>query len=64
MTTQNNMTNDQIKNFINDNSQLIADKVNEYTAACNIKFSEFNEKQQRELKMTLAVIEAGKIINA
>tara|TARA_R110000824_G_scaffold12258_1_gene53844 strand:+ start:110 stop:283 length:174 start_codon:yes stop_codon:yes gene_type:complete len=56
------MPNNEIKQFIENNSQLIADKVNAYTAACNIKFSEFNEEQQHKLKITLAAIEVLKMI--
>tara|TARA_R100001244_G_scaffold73392_1_gene59007 strand:- start:697 stop:870 length:174 start_codon:yes stop_codon:yes gene_type:complete len=57
------MTNNEIKHFIENNAQLIADKVNDYTAACNIKFSEFNEEQQRKLKVTLGAIEIQKLIS-
>jgi len=56
------MSNNEIQQFIKENVQLIADKVNDYTAACNIKFSEFNEEQQRKLKITLAAIEIQKLI--
>ena len=56
------MSNNEIQQFIKNNSQLIADKVNAYTAACNIQFSEFNEEQQHRLKITLAAIEVQKLI--
>jgi len=56
------MSNNEIQQFIKNNSQLIADKVNAYTAACNIRFSEFNEEQQHKLKITLAAIEVQKLI--
>ena len=58
------MTRNQIKQFIKDNAQLIADAVNEYTAACGIRFSEFSEEQQLKLKLHLAAVEAKKLIKA
>tara|TARA_R110002110_G_scaffold97062_2_gene249553 strand:+ start:40 stop:213 length:174 start_codon:yes stop_codon:yes gene_type:complete len=56
------MTNNEIQQFLQNNADLIADKVNAYTLAHNIKFSEFNEEQQRKLKLGLAAIEAAKLI--
>ena len=58
------MTTNQLQNFIKNNAQIIADAVNEYTAACNIKFSEFNEDQQIKLKLHLAAIAAKNLIEA
>ena len=54
------MSNNEIKQFIENNSQLIADKV--YELADDVEFSEFNEEQQHKLKITLAAIEVLKMI--
>ena len=58
MTTQN------IKQFIKDNTQLIADKCNEYCEACNISISEFNEEQQHALRVTIATTQLKELIKA
>jgi PBP1b-binding outer membrane lipoprotein LpoB len=57
------MNTNQLQSFIKNNAEIIADAVNEYTAACNIKFSEFSEEQQKKLKLQLAAIETKKLID-
>ena len=56
------MTNEQLKNFIAANAELITARINEYTAACNIKLSEFSDAQRNRLIANLAAIEIAKIV--
>lgn len=58
------MTTNEIKQFIQDNKQLIADKCAEYCEACNISLSEFNEEQQHELRLTIATAQLKDLIEA
>ena len=61
---KNEITRETVKQFVQNNAQLIADEVNAYTLACNIKFSEFNAEQQLKLKLTLGAIQIKKMMNS
>tara|TARA_R110001599_G_scaffold333907_1_gene550008 strand:- start:329 stop:505 length:177 start_codon:yes stop_codon:yes gene_type:complete len=58
------MTTQSIKQFIQDNKQLIADKCAEYCEACSISLSEFNEEQQHALRVTIATTQLKELIEA
>lgn len=57
------MTANELKKFIQDNKQLIADKCKEYCEACNINLSEFNDEQQHQLKVTIATVQLKELAN-
>ena len=56
------MTNAQIKNFINENKEAITARVNEYSAACNIKVSDFTGEQKQRLILGLFANEIAKMM--
>ena len=56
------MTDAQLKNWIVENTEVITARVNEYTAACNIKISEFTGKQKQRLIVGLFAAEIAKMV--
>jgi hypothetical protein len=56
------MTTAQIKNFIAANKETITTRVNEYTAACNIKISEFTGEQKQRLILSLFAVEIANMV--
>jgi hypothetical protein len=58
------MTTAQLKKFIAENKEAITARVNEYTAACNIKISEFTGEQKQRLILSLFANEIAKAIKA
>jgi hypothetical protein len=56
------MTTAQIKNFIAANKETITARVNEYTASCNIKISEFTGEQKQRLILSLFAVEIANIV--
>ena len=55
------MTDAQLKNWIIENKEVTA-RVNEYTAACNIKISEFTGKQKQRLILGLFAAEIAGMV--
>jgi hypothetical protein len=53
----------QLKNFIAANKENITARVNEYTAACNIKISEFTGEQKQRLILSLFAVELANMVN-
>ena len=56
------MTDTQLTNWIIENKEVITARVNEYTAACNIKISEFTGKQKQRLIIGLFAVEIAKML--
>jgi hypothetical protein len=56
------MTTAQIKNFIAANKETITARVNEYTASCNIKISEFTGEQKQRLILSLFAVEIANMV--
>jgi hypothetical protein len=56
------MTNAQLKTFIEENKEIITARVNEYTAACNIKISEFTGEQKQRLILSLFANELANMV--
>ena len=58
------MTNAQLKTFIADDKEIITARVNEYTAASNIKISEFTGEQKQRLILSLFANELAKMVSS
>jgi len=56
------MTDAQLKNWMVENAEAITARVNEYTAACDIKISEFTGKQKQRLIIGLFAVEIAKML--
>jgi len=52
----------ELKNWMVENAEVITARVNEYTAACNIKISEFTGKQKQRLIIGLFAVEIAKML--
>ena len=52
----------ELKNWMVENAEVITARVNEYTAASNIKISEFTGKQKQRLIIGLFAVEIAKML--